>query len=142
MLFRSTVTVTITVSAKNDAPSFDVGANETVDEDSGAQTVEDWATEISAGPEDEASQTLTFEITDNTNTALFEVLPAISADGTLTYTPKAGETGSATITVRLKDSGGTANGGDDTSEVATFTITVEPAGIPAPDAIDEFMSSL
>jgi len=43
----------------------------------------------------------------------------------LTYTPAPGKTGSATITLVLKDNGGTANGGQDTSASRTFEITVD-----------------
>jgi hypothetical protein len=131
-----TATVTITVTAKNDAPSFLDGGDDVVDENSGDQTVENWATNIAAGPDtaiDEATQTLTFEVTTD-NDDLFEVLPAIDADGTLTYTPAEDATGTATVTVKLKDDGGTANGGSDTSETKTFTITIEPAGAPPAQA--------
>ena len=54
----------------NDAPSFTKGANQTALEDAGAQTVAGWATAISAGPPDEAGQTLNFIVT-NDNNALF-----------------------------------------------------------------------
>ena len=118
-------TFTITVTAVNDAPSFTKGANETVLEDSGARTVSNWATNISAGPPDENTQTVTFTAT-NDNNPLFSVQPAISSTGTLTYTPAANAFGSATVTVTLKDNGGTANGGADTSAPQTFTITVLP----------------
>src|SRR5207247_1577671 len=53
-------TVTITVAAANDAPSFTKGADKTVLEDAAAQTVSAWATAISAGPADEAGQILNF----------------------------------------------------------------------------------
>jgi hypothetical protein len=53
-------TVAVTVDAVNDAPSFTRGTNETVNEDSGAQSVPNWATAISAGPADENGQQLTF----------------------------------------------------------------------------------
>src|SRR5439155_84239 len=46
--------------------------------------------------------------------------------GTLTYQPANDANGSATVTVQLQDSGGTANGGHDTSAAITFTITVNP----------------
>ena len=46
-----------------------------------------------------------------------------NATGTLKYTPVANQHGTATITVTVKDDGGTANGGDDT-KTRTFTITV------------------
>jgi CSLREA domain-containing protein len=115
---------TITVNAVNDAPSFTKGADQTVNEDAGAQAVTNWATAISRGPADESGQILTFQVTNNTNAPLFSAGPAISSTGTLTYTPAANANGSATVTINLKDSGGTANGGIDTSASQTFTITV------------------
>ncbi|MBI3839345.1 MAG: hypothetical protein HY288_15610, partial [Planctomycetia bacterium] len=54
----ATQTFTITVTAVNDAPSFTAGGNQTVLEDAGPQTVTSWATAMSAGPPDEASQAL------------------------------------------------------------------------------------
>jgi hypothetical protein len=95
-----------------------------VNEDAAAQTVPNWATAISTGPADESGQTVTFNITNNTNAALFSAGPAVSPTGTLTYTPAANANGSATITINLQDNGGTANGGVDTSASQTFTITV------------------
>jgi hypothetical protein len=80
------------------------------------------ASAISAGPADEAAQTLSFIVT-NTNNALFSVQPAVSPTGTLTFTPS-GLGGTATVSVSLQDNGGTANGGSDTSAVHTFTIIV------------------
>ncbi|HEX8169722.1 MAG TPA: Ig-like domain-containing protein [Thermoanaerobaculia bacterium] len=119
-------TFTIVIDAVNDAPSFTGGANQSVLEDAAAQTVSNWATNISAGPSDEASQTLTFTVVSNSNPSLFSTAPAVAADGTLTYAVAANAFGSATIGVRLSDSGGTANGGVDNSAVYTFTITVDP----------------
>src|SRR5262249_10613431 len=74
----------------------------------------------------EIGQALTFNVTGNTNAALFSVQPAIAADGTLTYTLAADANGSADITITLSDNGGTANGGADTSAPQTFKITVAP----------------
>src|SRR5206468_2394368 len=75
-----TGTVNVTVTAVNDAPSFTKGADKTVLEDAGAQSVSNWATAISAGPPNEASQTVNF-IVSNNNNALFTSggQPAISA---------------------------------------------------------------
>jgi CSLREA domain-containing protein len=115
---------TITVNPVNDAPSFTKGADQTVNEDAGGQTVNAWATAISAGPSDESAQTLTFQVTNNTNAALFLTAPAISSTGRLTFTPAANANGTATITINLKDSGGSPNGGADTSASQTFVITV------------------
>ena len=117
-------TFVINVTSVNDAPAFTKGADQTVAEDAGAQTVNPWATAISAGPPDESTQTLAFNVSGNTNAALFSVAPAISATGVLTYTPAADANGTATITLALADNGGTANGGIDTSPTQTFVITV------------------
>ncbi|MHB8895046.1 MAG: zinc-dependent metalloprotease family protein [Candidatus Geothermincolia bacterium] len=113
----------VTVIAVNDAPSFVKGPDQTVLEDTGAQEVAGWATDIRAGPADESAQTLLF-LTTNDRHGLFSVQPAVGADGTLTFTPAVGASGSAKVTVRLRDNGGTANGGVNTSGARTFTITV------------------
>ena len=120
----------ITVSAVNDAPSFTKGANQTVNEDAGAQTVSPWATSISPGPANESAQTVTFNVTGNTNPALFSAGPAISTTGVLTYTPAANANGTATITIALQDNGGTANSGVDTSAAQSFVITVNAVNDP------------
>ncbi|MBK7147191.1 MAG: hypothetical protein IPH76_19130 [Xanthomonadales bacterium] len=122
----ATQNFSINLTAVNDAPSFTKGADQTVLEDAGAQTVNPWATAISAGPPDEAGQALTFNITGNTNPALFSAGPAVSPAGALSYTPAADANGSATITLVLQDNGGTANGGIDTSAPQTFVINVTP----------------
>jgi CSLREA domain-containing protein len=119
-----TDTFVLTVNSANDAPTFNKGADQNVSEDAGAQSVASWATNMSAGPPNEPGQTLAFLVTGNTNPGLFSAGPAISPTGTLTYTPATNANGSASITIVLKDNGGTANGGQDTSAPQTFTITV------------------
>jgi hypothetical protein len=114
-----TATSTITVTAVNDAPLFTKGADQTVNEDSGAQTVNNWASAISAGPADETGQTLNFIVTNNNN-GLFSVQPEVAANGTLTYTPVANANGTAMVSIQIHDNGG----GTDTSAVQTLTITV------------------
>src|SRR5262249_24343469 len=119
-------TARITITPVNDPPSFTKGSDQTVLEDAGAQSVSGWATNISPGPPDESGQTVTFLVTTN-NDALFSVLPAIDTSGKLTYTPAANANGSATVSVRLQDNGGTANGGADTNTAPTFAINVTAA---------------
>jgi hypothetical protein len=127
----SSITFTITILPVNQAPSFNDVGNETITVDNGpnlvAQTISNWATNISAGPSNESAQTLNF-LGSNNDTTLFTTSgqPSISANGTLTFTPAANADGSATVTVALHDSGGTSNGGVDTSSSITFTITVAP----------------
>jgi hypothetical protein len=118
-----TQTFVITVAAVNHAPSFTKGADQTSLEDTGAHTVTGWATAISPGPANESGQTVHFNVTNNSNAALFSAGPAISPTGTLSYTLAGDQFGSATITIDLQDNGGTANGGVDTSPTQTFVIT-------------------
>jgi hypothetical protein len=116
-------TFTITVGAVNDAPSFTAGANQSVLSLLGAQTVPGWAAGIVAGPSDESAQSVTFTVSNN-NSGLFTVQPTIAANGTLSYTPTLLAIGTATVTVRAVDNGGSANGGSDTSAPQTFTISI------------------
>ena len=95
----------------------------TVLEDSGSYTTNNFVTSISLGPADESAQTVSFTVTNDLN-SLFSVQPAIDASGNLTFTPAANSNGTATVTVIAQDTGGTANGGADTSAAQTFTITV------------------
>jgi hypothetical protein len=115
-------TFTITVNAVNDAPSFTSGGDVTVNEDSGAYSAA-WATAISAGPANESSQTVTFNVT-NGNNALFSVQPSVSSSGVLTFVTAPDAFGSALVTIYAQDDGGTANGGVDVSPSQMFTITV------------------
>ncbi|MBA4365371.1 MAG: hypothetical protein C0398_05120 [Coprothermobacter sp.] len=135
-----TATVTVTVNPVNDAPSFTNGADQTVLEDCGFRTVSGWAISMSAGPAEEAGQTLDFVVT-NDNTALFSVQPAIAANGTLTYAPAANGNGTATVTVSLHDNGGAADGGVDTSAPQIFTITVTPVN-DAPQGVADSYGTL
>lgn len=117
--------VSLHISPVNDAPSFAAGGSQTVAEDAGPQTVTGWASAISAGPGNESGQSVSFVLSSD-NGALFSVQPAVSPAGTLTYTPAVDASGTAHVTVRLVDNGGTANGGTDTSAPQTFAIVVTP----------------
>nr|MDQ3746650.1 Ig-like domain-containing protein [Acidobacteriota bacterium] len=130
----------LTVTPVNDAPTFTKGLDVNVAEDSGPQTVGGWATTLSAGPPDESGQSLSFAVTGNTNPSLFSNAPAVSPTGALTFTSAPNANGSATITLVLKDDGGTANGGQDTSASQTFKITVTPVNDP-PTANDQSVTT-
>lgn len=121
----SVETFNITIGSVNNPPSFTKGVNEFTFEDLGAQSVPNWATDITPGP-DEASQTVEFEVSEITNTDLFSVLPMVSPSGELTYTSAPNASGTARVGIRLKDDGGTDNNGNDVSPVAFFEITVQP----------------
>jgi hypothetical protein len=113
----------------NDPPSFTRGANQSVLEDSGKHTVANWATTLSAGPANESDQSLAFQLTTDTP-SLFAVQPAVSPEGELTFTPAPNAVGSATVQVVLVDGGGTERGGNDTSPMQQFMITVTPVNDP------------
>lgn len=117
--------VQVSVTPVNDQPSF-TGSNVTVAEDSGPQSTTSWVSSFSTGPADEASQTVQYSVATVSNPSLFSVSPTVTAAGTLTFTPAANENGTSTIQVRIIDNGGTANGGDDRSNLQSYTITVTP----------------
>ncbi len=135
-----TATVSVTVTPVNDAPSFTGGGNPNVAEDGGLTTIPGWATDLNTGPSNESTQTLTFVVTENTNEALFSSGPAVASDGTLTFTPAEDAFGTATITLVVKDDGGTDNGGVDTSSAQQFFITVSPVN-DAPTASSQSVST-
>ena len=120
------------VTVPNHAPGFSLnGSRVSVGLNPGAQTISDWAKDISAGPATETGQAVHFHVSNN-NAGLFDgggVAPAISDGGTLTFTPKTGATGHATVTVYAQDDGGTALGGQDTSPSQTFDIFVSQASL-------------
>jgi len=119
--------ISVNVTPVNDPPSFTKGIDPTATEDGGQVTLANWATNIKKGPQslsNEDAQIVTFDVVGNTNPGLFQVSPQISSTGTLTFTPKPNMTGLAMISVVLKDNGGTANGGQDTSPVQTFQIRI------------------
>src|SRR5262249_53786010 len=79
------------------------------------------------------------------NPSLFTAsgLPSVDSSGTLTYTLATGTSGSTTFDVYVMDSGGTSNGGVDTSVTQTFTLAVnfvndQPSFTASnPPAVDE-----
>ena len=109
----------------NSAPTFTAGPDEIVLEDAGPQTIAAWATAISPGGVDESGQHVTFTITVD-HPALFATQPAVTPDGTLSFTPAADANGIATVTVTAVDDGGTADGGHDTGTPQAFTLTIVP----------------
>ncbi len=117
--------VTLSVEPVNDAPTFALASSlVTVKKNSSAQSVANFARQISPGNAYETAQTLTFSVSSS-NDSLFSSAPQISPSGTLTYAPGRGRSGTATVTVTLRDDGGTANGGRDISAPLTFKLTVK-----------------
>ena len=120
----ATNTVYITILPKNDPPSFSMSTNlVVVAEDKPKQYFYKFLTNLTVGPPNEAGQTFSF-ITDNDNTNLFSSQPMVNSAGTLVFQAKPNAYGDALCTVVMKDSGGTAYGGNDTSEPAYFVISI------------------
>ncbi|NEU06790.1 T9SS type B sorting domain-containing protein, partial [Flavihumibacter sp. R14] len=112
--------VTIDLKDVNEAPTLAAVANQVVCYTSAPQQINLGG--ISAGPEG-SRQSLNLSVSSS-NTAMFAELK-ISNEGRLSYRVKEGMSGKATVTVTVRDNGGTDNGGVDTYS-KDFTITVNP----------------
>jgi hypothetical protein len=108
----------------NDAPSFSAPPIDPIPLGAGPQTLPNWAS-FDPGPDNESAQTATWQVSDISNPDLFAIPPAVDADGTLTYTPASGVIGTSQFTLQVMDSGGTDNGGVDTSSTQVFTIEIQ-----------------
>ena len=107
------------------------GGEVLVGEDSGATVVPGWASGMVAGPANEAGQGLHFEVVSNDNPGLFAGMVVVDAlSGDVGFTPGPDAVGSALVGVVLVDDGVGADGGVDTSPLATLRITVSPVNDP------------
>jgi hypothetical protein len=130
---KTALTVTVNV-----APSFLVSAaNTTLNYPSNstqAVSLASWCTALTKGPAAEATQTLSFSIVSKKPT-LYTSAPVVvltgpsPTTGTLNFT-LAGVNGEDTLSVKLKDNGGSFGGGVDTL-VKTFYIYVGSVGLAA-----------
>jgi Tol biopolymer transport system component len=123
-------TVTLNVNAINDAPTFSIGGNQSVQMSSGQKTVTGWAYNFNPGGNETSQIAENYIVNVIDNATIFDVAPTIDATGKLTYTPTTllpgtgTRSATATIEVKAKDNGGTANSGVDTSAAQAFKITV------------------
>src|SRR5207245_4845759 len=130
------------INQGNDPPTMKCLADLTILEDTNSQTVN--RAGISPGPSNESTQTVTITATSS-NPSLIPN-PTVNytspnATGTLTFSPLTNQFGSATITVILKDDGGTANGGID-SLTNSFIVTVLSVNDPPTlDPLSDISSS-
>lgn len=113
----------IDVQPVNDPPSFVAGPDQFVEGHDEEQTVVGWARDIAAGPANEAGQQVSFVVDVVSGERVLKGAPTIDPDGTLRFRPSKHE-GTALLEVRLRDDGGTANGGEDTGAPHTLAITV------------------
>lgn len=124
-----TRTFSINVTSVNDAPVINAITDVTVPEDNGPTVVT-----VAGIGDGDPDRNQSMSLTAVSSNPAFLPNPTVSytspaTTGTLTLNPPAGQSGSATITVTLKDGGGTASGGVDTT-VRTFTFTVTPVNDP------------
>lgn len=128
-----TGTITITLSGVNDPPQFNRGGDQIVPEDNATVTVTNWATGILAGPpgatDEIGTQTVSFNV-NTLQTSLFEVQPAVSSNGTLTYKPAKDANGQAVVTVVAVDSGSSTSPNVNSSAPQTFTISITALNDP------------
>ena len=122
-------TFQVTVLPVNDAPALTLGTLSTHPAaTSGVQSVPTFAN-VDFGPADEDTAQAVDDFLIDSVTDPDGVFAGGAVDvannGALSYT-LSGIGGSATITVRVRDNGGTANGGVNTSSAQQFTITVTP----------------
>jgi hypothetical protein len=102
----------------NGLPDFALSASTiTVAEDSATFSRTEFVTSLTPGIDD-VGQTVSLSYTNNNN-ALFSTQPAISDDGTLTFTPAANAYGTAVVSVVATDSAGLSN-------TKTFSIEIIP----------------
>src|SRR5690606_23316239 len=111
-----TQTCQIHVKPVNDAPSFVAGPDlEVLNENGDSQTFSNCAGSISAGPENESNQNVSFVVTVKETLPVgldfFNGEPAISADGNLEFILNPGVHGVVILQVYLADDGGTADSG-------------------------------
>lgn len=117
----SSRTFTLTVLPVNDPPSFIAGPNQIINPGTiETQTISNWATEINDGDPD-FNQSLTFTVINN-NSSLFSIQPAISSNGTLTFTPS-GAIGTAILNISLTDDA-SAGGPEITTPIQNRSIIV------------------
>ncbi|MGF1925064.1 MAG: cadherin-like beta sandwich domain-containing protein, partial [Bacteroidia bacterium] len=114
-----TINVTREIGFVNQPPTLNPIADRSVCANVLPQVIN--LTGISPGPE--LSQTLSLTVTSS-NADLFSQL-SITNSGIITYVIKQGGSGNTTLTVKVKDDGGVANGGVD-EITRSFVLTVNP----------------
>lgn len=122
-LSSNVATRNISVVAVNQAPTLNpISDPAPINEDAGNRVIN--LSGISAGP----GETQVLTVTATSDNPAVVPNPTVNytspnATGSLSYAPVANQFGTATITVKVKDSGGTANGGVD-EVIDTFTVVV------------------
>lgn len=142
-------TVSINVSPVNNPPQYSGPANVTVIEDAGAVTIDNWATNVLAGPQtalDElASQDLFFTVTQLTGdpnlfaSAPIAVIDANDKSAQLQFEPAGNANGIATFEVQLFD---VPTDGTQQQSTAPRTFTLRVNAVNDPPTFDPVTDSL
>ncbi|MGN7454890.1 Ig-like domain-containing protein [Paenibacillus pasadenensis] len=119
---RGEASIPIVIEPVNDAPLFEPGPSVRTTAGSGPQRMPGWSAPLQAGPDSER-QTLWVTI-ETDRPELFRSGPALEADGTLSFEPASGAGGSASVTVQVRDDGGTSRGGSNAAG-GSFEVAVE-----------------
>ncbi|MBI5772506.1 MAG: hypothetical protein HZA89_02040 [Verrucomicrobia bacterium] len=121
-------TFMVTVLSTNDAPTLTLLSNLTLNEDAGPQLLN--LTGITAGGGETQTLTVT-AFSSDTNIIAAPVVAYASPDttSTLNFTPLTNAFGTVTLTVIVRDDGGTANGGLD-ALTNTFSVVVRSVNDP------------
>jgi hypothetical protein len=96
----------LTINPVNDAPSFFASDPPAISEDSGLQTIHNWAT-FNPGAPSESDQTAKYSVSMpySDPSEYFTVPPSVSPDGTLTYQLVPNASGALVFSVTVSDSG-------------------------------------
>ncbi|RYY22382.1 MAG: T9SS type B sorting domain-containing protein, partial [Sphingobacteriaceae bacterium] len=105
----------------NEAPTLSAISNQTVCYTNATQAIS--LSGITAGPENGQTTTLSVSSSNNALIDQLSIVQGSNGTGMINYHISNNTSGLATITVTVKDNGGTANGGNDTF-TRTFNITV------------------
>jgi Ca2+-binding RTX toxin-like protein len=120
---NSSQSIEFNINSVNDRPTFTIGNNQSVKAGAGQQTIGGWASGFYAGAANESGQKVAEYIVEViTNSGVIQGTPTINLAGDLIYTPSA--IGTAEFRVKVRDDGGTANGGFDTSISTTQTFKI------------------
>ena len=118
--------VNVTITPVNDAPTLIVPSTQRVSGTGGSQrSIPGYATAQPGGGFDEAGQTFTYSAVETLDANNVVSGVSITPAGELRFTPAVDAEGYAYYSVTVTDSGGTANGGVDSSAPITVTLSID-----------------
>ncbi len=124
-LNRDSATLQLDILPVNDHPEL-IAHADTINGIPNEYTTVPWAAFFSAGPANEANQSLIFQVDISAVPAgFFNIIPSIDpVNGDMSFEISTNATGAVAVEITLMDDGGTANGGIDTTGPLTAVIAV------------------